>query len=153
MPPTWSALREAILVRGGAVHANVFTRALLSLYGVLGWRSVPEMPVEIMLLPRWFPFLCLKVSYWARTVIVPLLVLQALRPRAKNPLAALAIDELFVDPPERVGPDFEGGASKVGSGFHLISRESMPRFRPYGRAVLSRRAGGAVPSIACCGIS
>ena len=33
------------------------------------------MPVEIMLLPRWFPFHLDKMSYWARTVIVPLLVL------------------------------------------------------------------------------
>ena len=33
------------------------------------------MPVEIMLLPRWFPFHSTKISYWARTVLVPLLVL------------------------------------------------------------------------------
>jgi squalene-hopene/tetraprenyl-beta-curcumene cyclase len=67
------------------------------------WRSVPEMPVEIVLLPRWFPFHLSKVSYWARTVLVPLLVLQALRPRAKNPLG-VRIDELFVEPPASIGP-------------------------------------------------
>ena len=61
--------REAILQRGGAARSNVFTRALLSLYGVVTWRSVPVMPVEIMLLPRWFPFHMTKISYWARTVI------------------------------------------------------------------------------------
>jgi squalene-hopene/tetraprenyl-beta-curcumene cyclase len=61
------------------------------------------MPVEIMLLPRWFPFHLSKVSYWARTVLVPLLVLQALRPRAKNP-RGVKIDELFVAPPDTVGP-------------------------------------------------
>ena len=95
--------RAAILARGGAVHCNVFTRVLLSLYGVIRWRSVPEMPVEIMLLPRWFPFHLSKVSYWARTVMVPLLVLQALRPRAKNPLG-VTVDELFIEPPQSVGP-------------------------------------------------
>src|SRR5215475_7941280 len=94
--------REAILGRGGAVHCNVFTRVLLSLYGILEWRSVPEMPVEITLLPRWFPFHLSKVSYWARTVLVPLVVLQALRPRAKNPLG-IKIDELFVEPPSSIG--------------------------------------------------
>ena len=36
--------------------SNVFTRVLLALYGVVPWRAVPVMPVEIMLLPRWFPF-------------------------------------------------------------------------------------------------
>ena len=95
--------RDAILARGGAVHCNVFTRVLLSLYGVIRWRSVPEMPVEILLLPRWFPFHLSKVSYWARTVMVPLLVLQALRPRAKNPLG-VTVDELFIEPPQSVGP-------------------------------------------------
>ena len=49
------------------------------------WSSVPVMPVEIMLLPKWFPFHLDKISYWARTVIVPLLVLQALKPKAINP--------------------------------------------------------------------
>ncbi len=95
--------REAILVRGGAAHCNVFTRVLLSLFGILRWRSVPEMPVEIMLLPRWFPFHLSKVSYWARTVLVPLLVVQALRPQAKNPLG-VGVDELFAEPPHTVGP-------------------------------------------------
>ena len=59
------------------------------------------MPVEIMLLPRWFPFHLDKVSYWARTVLVPLLVLQAIKPRAANP-GAVRIAELFVAPPETV---------------------------------------------------
>ncbi|HEY6382686.1 MAG TPA: prenyltransferase/squalene oxidase repeat-containing protein, partial [Pseudolabrys sp.] len=54
--PHMKRAREAILARGGAIQCNVFTRVLLSLYGILSWRSVPEMPVEIMLLPRWFPF-------------------------------------------------------------------------------------------------
>src|SRR5262245_46909487 len=101
--PHMRRAREAILARGGAVRCNVFTRVLLSLYGILSWRSVPEMPVEIMLLPRWFPFHLSKVSYWARTVLVPLLVLQALKPRARNP-RGVTIDELFVQPPHTIGP-------------------------------------------------
>ena len=94
--PHMARAREAVLARGGAVHCNVFTRVLLSLFGIVRWHSVPEMPVEIMLLPRWFPFHLSKVSYWARTVLTPLLVLQALRARAKNPLA-VTIDELFLE--------------------------------------------------------
>ena len=60
--------REAIRQRGGAAKCNVFTRALLALYGVVSWRAVPVMPVEIMLLPYWFPLHLDKMSYWARTV-------------------------------------------------------------------------------------
>jgi squalene-hopene/tetraprenyl-beta-curcumene cyclase len=93
--------REAILDHGGAARTNVFTRMLLALYGILGWNSVPVMPVEIMLLPTWFPFHLSKISYWARTTIVPLLVLQALKPKARNP-RGVRIDELFLDPPETV---------------------------------------------------
>jgi squalene-hopene/tetraprenyl-beta-curcumene cyclase len=101
--PHMRRAREAILARGGAVNSNVFTRVLLSLYGILQWRSVPEMPVEITLLPGWFPFHLSKVSYWARTVLVPLLVLLAIRPRAKNPLG-VKIDELFIGAPQAIGP-------------------------------------------------
>jgi squalene-hopene/tetraprenyl-beta-curcumene cyclase len=95
--------REAILSRGGAKHSNVFTRILLALYQVMKWTSVPVMPVEIMLLPRWFPFHLSKISYWGRTVIVPLLVLRAVKPVAKNP-RAVTIDELFVENPREIGP-------------------------------------------------
>ncbi|CAM2196476.1 Squalene--hopene cyclase [Paraburkholderia kururiensis] len=86
--------RNAILAAGGAEAVNVFTRILLALYGVITWYAVPMMPVEITLLPKWFPFHLSKVSYWARTVIVPLLVLNAKRPRARNP-RGVRIDELF----------------------------------------------------------
>jgi squalene-hopene/tetraprenyl-beta-curcumene cyclase len=95
--------REAMLARGGAVKSNVFTRIMLALFGVLSWKAVPMMPVEIMLLPRWFPFHLTKVSYWARTVIVPLLVLMTYKPRAKNP-RGISVDELFLEDPKTIGP-------------------------------------------------
>src|SRR5713226_9737935 len=94
--------RAAILAHGGAARSNVFTRVLLALYGMLGWHAVPVMPVEIMLLPKWFPFHLDKISYWSRTVIVPLLVLQALKPKARNP-KRVTIDELFLEPPQTIG--------------------------------------------------
>jgi squalene-hopene/tetraprenyl-beta-curcumene cyclase len=93
--------REALLAAGGAGACNVFTRILLALFGILSWRAVPEMPVEIMLLPKWFPIHIDKISYWARTVIVPLLVLRKLKPRAANP-RGVTIDELFAQPPATI---------------------------------------------------
>jgi squalene-hopene/tetraprenyl-beta-curcumene cyclase len=93
--------RAAILAHGGAANTNVFTRALLALFGAVPWRAVPVMPVEIILLPRWFPFHLTKVSYWSRTVITPLMVVNALKPRARNP-RGVTIDELFTDPPETI---------------------------------------------------
>ena len=99
--PHMKRAREAILAHGGAARANVFTRSLLALWGEVPWRAVPVMPVEIMLLPKWFPFHLSKVSYWSRTVIAPLIVLMALKPRAKNP-KGVRIAELFAAPPETV---------------------------------------------------
>ncbi|MGI9169850.1 MAG: hypothetical protein ACR2FH_06685, partial [Caulobacteraceae bacterium] len=96
--PHMAAAREALLARGGAGACNVFTRIMLALFGVIAWRAVPKIPVEIVHLPRWFPIHLSKISYWARTVIVPLLVLAALRPRARNP-RGVTIDELFLAPP------------------------------------------------------
>ena len=95
--------REALRARGGAERANVFTRIMLALFGFVPWRAVPMMPVEIMLLPKWFPFHLDKISYWSRTVIVPLLVLMAKRPVARN-AKGVRIDELFLASPADLGP-------------------------------------------------
>jgi len=93
--------REAILAYGGAEKSNVFTRIQLALFGAVPWRAVPAMPVEIVLFPRWFPFHLSKVAYWSRTVIMPLLVMMAKKPRAKNP-RGVSVDELFVTPPSQI---------------------------------------------------
>src|ERR1700727_2672368 len=94
--------REAIRSRGGAINSNVFTRFLLAMFGVTTWRSVPVLPIEIMLLPMWSPFHLNKISYWARTTMVPLMVLAALKPLAKN-AGAVSIDELFLQDPRSIG--------------------------------------------------
>jgi squalene-hopene/tetraprenyl-beta-curcumene cyclase len=105
--PHMTAARDAILAAGGAERANVFTRIQLALFGAVPWRATPAMPVEIMHLPKWFFFHLSKVSYWSRTVLVPLLVLMALRPRARNP-RGIRIAELFRTPPEQVQDWFPG---------------------------------------------
>ena len=123
--------REAILAAGGAERSNVFTRAQLALYGEVPWHAVPAMPVEIMLLPRWFPFHLDKVSYWSRTVIVPLLVLMALRPRARNP-RGVHVPELFRTPPAQVkdwirGP-FRSGWGHVFKHLDRVLQVATPLF-------------------------
>jgi len=122
--PHMARARSLIRSKGGAANSNVFTRNLLALYGAVPWRAVPVMPVEIILLPTWFPFHLDKVSYWARTVLVPLMVLNALKPKARNP-RGVGIDELFVVPPDRVRhwpkgahqtwpwPQFFGGIDRI----------------------------------------
>ena len=120
--PHMSRARSAILAHGGARRCNVFTRILLALFGEVPWRAVPVMPVEIMLLPGWSPFHIAKVSYWSRTVLVPLLVLMAVRPRARNP-QGITIGELFCEPPEAVRDWISGPTSSpLSMAFGMLDR-------------------------------
>jgi squalene-hopene/tetraprenyl-beta-curcumene cyclase len=97
--PHMARARDAIFEHGGAAQCNVFTRITLALFRQVPWRATPVMPVELMIMPSWFPFHRSKVSYWSRTVIAPLLILMALKPRARNP-RDVGIEELFTVPPD-----------------------------------------------------
>src|SRR4051794_7850024 len=100
--PHMARARDAIRARGGASRANVFTRILLALFGFIPWRALPLAPVEIMLLPKWFPFHLDKISYWSRCTVTPLLVVQALKPKGRNP-KCVNVEELFLEPFEQRG--------------------------------------------------
>ena len=131
--PHMRRARDAILTAGGAERTNVFTRAQLALFGDVPWRAVPVMPAELVLLPRWFPFHLNKVSYWSRTVIVPLAVLMALKPRARNP-RGVHVPELFATPPAQVrdwirGP-FRSGWGKFFKYLDRVLRVAEPLFPP-----------------------
>ncbi len=127
--------RQAILAHGGAARSNVFTRIMLALFGQVPWRAVPYIPVEIMLLPRWFPFHLDKVSYWSRTVMVPLFILCTRKPRAKNP-RQVGIAELFVTPPDEERQYFQVPAGRAGRLARAFLR--LDRFM--------RRCDGLIPA-------
>ena len=97
--------RERILERGGPVKADVFTKIQLALFGEYDWNGIPAMPVEIMLSPPWFVFSLYDVSYWSRTVIVPLLVIMDRKPVKWLP-AHLSLDELWPVSRERTSLRF-----------------------------------------------
>lgn len=81
-PASDRALRRArsfVLAQGGLPAANTFTKAQFALVGHFDWRSVPAIPVEIVLLPRWAGFHLGAVSYWSRATLVPLSILASLR--------------------------------------------------------------------------
>jgi len=120
--PHMQKARAAILARGGARNCNVFTRITLALFAQVPWHAVPVMPVEVMLLPSWFPFHIDKVSYWSRTVLVPLLVLMAVRQTARNP-NNVSIAELFIEPPETVDDWIRPATpSAIGHAFALLDK-------------------------------
>ena len=91
--------KTMILNHGGAAHCNVFTRITMALFGQVPWRATPFIPAEVIILPKWFPFHIDKVSYWSRTVMVPLFILCTLKPTAVNS-RGIDIRELFITAPE-----------------------------------------------------
>jgi len=128
--PHMTRAREAILARGGAAQANVFTRYALALFGEVPWRAVPVMPVELMLAPDWFPVNVYKFSYWSRTVIAPLLILAALKPRAKNPLG-VRIQELFTVAPDEVKVYLRNATGRWGGNAFLLLDKILRVIEPH----------------------
>jgi len=136
LAPHMVRARAAILQRGGAARSNVFTRITLALFGQIPWRGVPYIPVEIVLLPRWFPFHLNKVSYWSRTVMVPLLILCTRKPLAANP-RKVQIRELFTTArPSRSATIFDAPAARRHSEPGLSGARPA---RPHDRSAGSQR--------------
>lgn len=98
--PHMQKARKVVLEHGGASQVNVFTRITLALFGQMHWRNTPVIRAEAVLLPEWSPFHLSKVSYWSRTVMVPLMVLATRKAQARNP-RGIGIGELFADPKDR----------------------------------------------------
>ena len=120
--------RAAILNAGGAEACNVFTRIQLALFGAGPWSAVPVIPPELILAPKWLPVHLTKVSYWARTVIVPLLVLCALKPKAQNPRGVL-VPELYTGVPRKLtsqAAHVHPGWKTLFEGLDVILRRGEP---------------------------
>ncbi|MFG2835464.1 squalene--hopene cyclase [Streptomyces zaomyceticus] len=94
--------RAAAWVRagGGIAATRVFTRIWLALFGWWRWEDLPELPPELLFLPKWFPLNIYDFGCWARQTIVPLTVVSAKRPVRPAPFP---LDELHTDP-ERPNP-------------------------------------------------
>ncbi len=86
--------REWIFANGGLGRIRVFTRYWLALLEEWPWEQTPNLPPEIIFLPRWFPFNIYNFASWARATMLPLTVLCARR--ASRPLPRESrLDELF----------------------------------------------------------
>ena len=88
--------REWIVAKGGLKNIRVFTRYWLALIGEWPWAKTPNLPVEVVLFPRWFPFSIYNFAQWARATLMPLAVLSARRPSRSLPVDR-QLNELFPD--------------------------------------------------------
>lgn len=99
--PGMCRARQAILDKGGVVSANVFTKIALALFGQYDWKGLPSMPPEVVLAPKKFAFNVYAISYWSRAVVIPLLIVYAVR-RECRISPEQGIEELFCTPREQI---------------------------------------------------
>jgi len=98
--------RDYIKREGGVGHARVFTKCFLALLGHWPWQWVARVPPEVILLPPDGPFSVYNFSCWARQTVVPLSVVQAIRPvrPAWIELREIGARPGRTKPPPRPGP-------------------------------------------------
>ncbi|HET6743276.1 MAG TPA: squalene--hopene cyclase [Kribbella sp.] len=89
--PQLTKAAEFIRSNGGLEKARVFTHIWLALFGLWSWDDCPDLPPELIFLPRWAPLNVYNWACWARQTIVPLTIVSAHRP--ERPVAFTA-DEL-----------------------------------------------------------
>src|SRR5215472_16073338 len=90
--------RRWVLAKGGIAKAGTLARFYLAAMNQVPWHSTPTLPVEIVLLPRWFPVNMYELSSWARATLFALMVMQAQRPAATLDWRQ-GVLELYVQPP------------------------------------------------------
>ncbi|KAL2608487.1 hypothetical protein R1flu_027060 [Riccia fluitans] len=98
--------KSFILSKGGIAAVRIFTRINFALFGLFPWEAVPVLPAELILLPPEMPVNLYNFSSWARSTIVPLLVISNHRPVYKlpNETCYTAMDGLWLPGTERNVP-------------------------------------------------
>ena len=135
------AAARHIRASGGIAATRVFTRIWLALFGWWPWERLPEMPPEIMFLPKWLPLNIYAFGCWARQTIVPLTVVSAHRPVRPAPFT---LAELHTDPanpfPERpLAPPttWDGLFERLDRLLHAYHKRAL---RPLRRTALAQAA-------------
>jgi len=94
--PHMKKARDLVLSLGGAERVNTYSKFYLAALGQMHYDSVPAVPPEMVLLPKWFYFHLDKVSAWSRTMIMPLSIVTTYRPVRQLP-EPMGIMELYAD--------------------------------------------------------
>ncbi|KAI0805726.1 terpenoid cyclases/protein prenyltransferase alpha-alpha toroid [Xylaria sp. FL0064] len=105
------AMRQAhdfVLIHGGVARVRFFTRFFLATFGLFPWTAVPQMPAEIILMPTWATPNIYVLSSWARSVLIPLLIVRHHEPVYSLPNGHSPdndfLDELWLEPSNKNVP-------------------------------------------------
>lgn len=114
--------QEWVLEHGGLESTRVFTRIWLALFGLWSWDELPDMPPEMIFLPKWFPLNIYDWGCWARQTVVPLTVVNAIRPVRPLPFG---VDELRagIPAPAPAAPwTWKGAFQRLDRGLHAYAK-------------------------------
>jgi squalene-hopene/tetraprenyl-beta-curcumene cyclase len=98
--PAMSSARNAILAAGGLDRINGFTRFHLAILGLIDYSLCPAIPPEAIFMTSWLPISVDKVTDWSRSVLVPMSLVWAKRPKAELP-DNMSLNELCHLPPDQ----------------------------------------------------
>ena len=92
--PWMREARAAALRLGGIPRMNTYAKLYLALLGQFPWKYLPAIPVELILLPDWLFFNIYEMSSWSRAMLMPLAILNHLKPTRQLP-AEKHLHELY----------------------------------------------------------
>ena len=106
--PVMCRARDFVLSVGGVAKVRMFTRIYLATFGLFPWDAVSQLPPELILLPAQAPINIYKLACWARSTMIPLLVVGHHQtvyglPNGKS-AANDFLDELWCDPANKMVP-------------------------------------------------
>jgi squalene-hopene/tetraprenyl-beta-curcumene cyclase len=90
--PRMLKAREVALHFGGVPRMNTFSKLYLALIGLFPWEYVPTIPVEVLLIGKWFHVNFWDMSNWSRGMIVPLAIINHFKPTRP---VKVDLDELY----------------------------------------------------------
>ena len=93
---------------GGVAKVRIFTRIFFAQLGLLPWKAIPAMPAEFILIPSFLPMNVYTLASWARSTIIPLLIIrhhERIYPIKSSFGAPSAfLDELWLEPDNKLVP-------------------------------------------------
>ena len=79
---------------GGVPRMNTFSKLYLALLDLFPWKYLPTIPVEVVLIGKWFYVNINEMSSWSRSMLVPLAIINHFKP-TRRPKPGFNLDELY----------------------------------------------------------
>ena len=92
--PRMLKAREMAHNLGGPARMNTFSKLYLALLGLYPWKHLPTIPVEVILLGKFFHVNFYEMSSWSRSMLVPLSIINCYKPTRP---VDVSLDELYHD--------------------------------------------------------